>query len=623
MAREATAPLDTAADIWEHFVLSEGVKPAHYDDALVNELRHRLQLPVDGDLTTQLRSLAVTPEKFVPALLGSLAPFARMMSDLCAFFVKHNVSSNGTALRIAFDFSQLDQRLEFDLTHFQRWLDVFTSAWSTVHEHAWNSEKLRGLQTILGKRSRSSPLAPNEVDTFLWLQREMGRGDQPWLDELPVVPIPSEASEAIRRSIERVRDLVLSVMRARSVHFTTYGELREWYRANDRSVDDTAPEPIAQWTINRIVNLERDRFCGITMQLLWGWMHQLPIDTDSAVHENIARCLNQLFDSLPSVATQTRAPLATLLSALELPVWGQRHALYAAWLMTVIEGAFDGSPIVINDDDGVLRIGPSESCIGTFQLGLEQIESVAELYSLVAEPDGKGRTGGIKPDFVLRPAGTTDTALTHVVIEAKQYIKPNSRSFADAINDYAKGHPNAEIILLDYGRMSSRVDNRIKEQHKPRAHALGNVQPQFPDEVRHAQAVIAAPMAWLMGADMTIIVDVSGSMGPKLQNDRVREDLRLLATRFSQATWIAFDTEMLLCEKGPVALESIFALDGGGTDLAAALSALKSGSWLVITDGEGLPQVTASAPDCEVCQLRDDVFAAASANGPGSSFTLN
>jgi hypothetical protein len=281
-------------------------------------------------------------------------------------------------------------------------------------------------------------------------------------------------------------------------------------------------------------DLESDYFTGTTLNLLWSWTEStLRSGGRRAVDDQIMDAIEALFRSLPVVRVRRTARRERLEELLALPVWRFRHRLYQAWLLPAIESALFDYPVEIHAPAGTLSFRFQESRLATFTTDEGPVKLVAEHRSPLANPRGAGRLANIQPDYILASPGEEDRA--RVVIEVKHYRRPDSRSFADVLTDYAEGQPEAEIILADYGPMSKAVLTRVPERLRPRAHPIGDVRPRssplewFVELIRAAMPPPpgAGPMPPPPSVEM-VVVDVSGSMSGELSRPGVRKALRAL-----------------------------------------------------------------------------------------------
>src|SRR4051794_15147621 len=137
--------LETAPALWRHVVKHGGLQPEGWDAPLVNALRETLGLGA-GELEEELANVSV--ERLTYALLGDLAPFAAMMSDLLSLFAKHGIHRSDGNAEIVFDFGAKAPPLAFDLETFRRTIEEWRmlvapsldASW--LRTHAWSLHSL-------------------------------------------------------------------------------------------------------------------------------------------------------------------------------------------------------------------------------------------------------------------------------------------------------------------------------------------------------------------------------------------------------------------------------------------------------------------------------------------------
>lgn len=68
-----------------------------------------------------------------------------------------------------------------------------------------------------------------------------------------------------------------------------------------------------------------------------------------------------------------------------------------------------------------------------------------------------------------------------VTIECKQYRKVNSKSFANALSDYANGGPKSTVILVNYSDISQGILQRLDRDLRARIFAIAYF---YPGEIK-------------------------------------------------------------------------------------------------------------------------------------------
>lgn len=196
--------------------------------------------------------------------------------------------------------------------------------------------------------------------------------------------------------------------------------------------------------------------------------------------EALTRQLQEVFDSVPIHQQEVEASVRVLDDFLKLPIWKQRHELYAAWIATQIHDALRKWSPRVHVYESELLFSFSGSHLATFDAFAPRLHLYSELRSAHDNPIGKGRTGGIQPDYRLLPDPISRPEGTVLVVEVKQYLSPSYRSFGEALTDYATGCPRAYVVLVNYGRLTDTVTQYVAEPVRERTAAVGFVRPGKP-----------------------------------------------------------------------------------------------------------------------------------------------
>ena len=98
------------------------------------------------------------------------------------------------------------------------------------------------------------------------------------------------------------------------------------------------------------------------------------------------------------------------------------------------------------------------------------------MRSPLDNPVGRGRVAGIQPDFaVVKMDDRERTAV--LVVECKQYRVAAPKRFRDALTDYARGAPIAEVVLVNYGPAKHTITEHMDNELAERAHPIGEFRP--------------------------------------------------------------------------------------------------------------------------------------------------
>ncbi|HEX6699227.1 MAG TPA: hypothetical protein VF101_00695 [Gaiellaceae bacterium] len=606
---------DSPSGIWEFLVDSGSIRPQDYDCGLVGLLFERAGL---------------SREQFMVALLGALQPFARMMSELCEFFERHDVRGTGEGLKMRFRFEDAADELSFDLEYFRETLARWEQVRATLEAIGWTVGSLWELSHCFepdvswddrhaGPRT---PAAREWVEKNMYPAREHAR--MHWSSPLPPVPPPVGAAD-VDEWVARVHAVLTMVAMA----CAPYADYRELYAAAHSQSGDAVEDAligetgqmvedwpvrelqrlesdpgrmVEDWPVRELQHLESDYFSGALAAALWIWVERLqglPLAELQARARPVVAELDRVFASRPRGMVEVTQQVERLAEFLDLPIWKRRHSLYQAWLVPVVEKALHRYPVEIHHDDGVLRFGFAKTHIATFTAEEGAVRLFAELKSPMRKPKvRKSRTENVQPDYVLVGGDTEDSTL--VVLETKQYLRSSVKNFGEALSDYVDAHPEATVIVANYGPMSPNVMAALKPEVARWARAIGDVRPQSVDALRELQRAIVLQMPpppggpaaddVREGADL-IVVDVSASMDEDLGSPSVIDALRRLAEESPDARWLAIDTEVRFSGTGVTALEGVLGVSrDGSTDLPAALTEEHLRGAVLVTDADGRSQ---------------------------------
>lgn len=166
---------------------------------------------------------------------------------------------------------------------------------------------------------------------------------------------------------------------------------------------------------------------------------------------------------LPVARRAVKDLVASLDAILSLPMWPLRSELYSVWVGTRLISAL-GDKARVHHVGGAISfstLGSHLASTPVFPAGDAHV--FAELQTPLAHvtPLGTGRTRAIRPDYVLCGEPVGDPRTTLLVVECKQYLRQKTRNFAEALADYARGHPGAPVVLVSYGPTTAAVEERV------------------------------------------------------------------------------------------------------------------------------------------------------------------
>lgn len=483
----------SSTKLWQLLEAEAGLDPEDYDTTLVSELRTRLELAPAIPMVDALRLSDISIDHFVNAFLVAAQPYVEMWADMLHLFERAAATAGTHNLDIAYDFGATDgpQELRFSLEHFRRVLEVVYRLTARFDLSKATPSQFWAVSEVFRRLNGNTFVSPGAVDPQV-ADFVAACHNGPWPSVLPARPnVPNPVFDRLLNEVWALATVVLSDLRAVSAD---HESLRQSSRAG--------------------TNQQRDLASGLTLQNLWitesdYWLPTL-IATgvaslrgvedgpDQQVVTQFENALQPLRNTDPT-RTEPRRRLEEFLS---LPIWKYRHELYSNWVCTRVVDALDDQEPFIHAARGTIQFLFSGTHLATFDRQRPRLHLWTEFRTPLEDPVGDGRSSAIQPDIALR-ADPLTAGLVPLVIECKQYKKSGSRKFADALTDYARGHPDATVILVNYGPANaSAVHRYVAPDVQTRTAVVGELRPgaltaleEFRWRVRSALRLESPPVA--------------------------------------------------------------------------------------------------------------------------------
>ncbi len=200
------------------------------------------------------------------------------------------------------------------------------------------------------------------------------------------------------------------------------------------------------------------------------------IDRDRTCRE-IAEELNAIFDSVDVETGISDGLERRLEEFLNLPMWKQRHEIYSVWVGCQLADVLGESRIVLHPVSGELSFSFKGVHLGTWRRDPIPLYLWCEVRSPLDKPRGVGRKKAIQPDYRAIPAPMSSPELCELVVECKQYWVGDAQGFADAVSDYARGCPQAQVILVNYGTIPATAVDLIDDDVVDRVALIAHFRP--------------------------------------------------------------------------------------------------------------------------------------------------
>lgn len=439
----AAKDIQTAADLWDGIVTRAGLDLKSYDAPLIEELAKALSIS-SRNFRTQLVETDVSVESLLQNLLRLLAPYARMMNDLLAFFARAGAKASADNLRIEFDFSKREKPLDFDLENFREW------------ERRWRQG------TALISFDRLDWMRAGELrHLFIKAGTTYTVGDGQWRAVSPATvgdgnrrvlpPPPSTDDPELSAYLQRVWAFLQACL--------------------DQSLwaGDAPLQPDGVWSIVR-------------------GAHLLHTDRDRLLPK-----LREIFTGAEQSTRPIPAVIEELFELLNLPIWKRRSDLYSAWVGTrVIDVYGDDARVHVVDRKIVFSFKGTHLATVRLRDG-NNLAIWCEVRAPARNLLGKGRSKAIQPDFVVKADPASDPNSTVLVVECKQYLRQSVKNFSEAIVDYARTHRNAKVVLVNYGPVTEAIQRQVETLDReiaPRTLAIGDLHPDSPRAVEKLTNVV-------------------------------------------------------------------------------------------------------------------------------------
>jgi hypothetical protein len=605
--------LNTSWEIWDYLREKAGLDVKTYDLQIVEELCTQMGIPLPcKDIKRELQNRNISPELFIGAFFKAIQPYAQMMTDLCVFFYLYGIKRTKEEMKILFDFGKGVEDLGFDLKHFREILWKYRRISDYVAIYGWNHETLWDLAGIFREFWQYSCQDP-KADDWLRNYEEKGKFNLP----LPILPITG--IQEIDLWLQRVWQVWTTIVLECRKHGPNRDDLRKHAEVEQKVFPELVKEEreesyesivrfkelssFKDWDAKTLFHLDHDRWPGSMFRGLFGFTEQLlKISEDKRIKEaqSLIQKVQELFSDLFYWEGERETFIKEFFELLNLPIWNRRHELYQTWVLTQVDKALSNYQRTIYHVNGALILKFSGTHIGTVETEKGRIHIWSELRSPLANPVGEGRKGHIQPDYSLTFEPVTAPSQTVVAIECKQYRKANPQNFADALIDYARGRPNAKVLLVNYSDIPEKILDRIDNNLKARTLTVGNFRPDKLQEMEIFKHIVleALPKAIVKKEvreslkerqfDL-IAVDISGSMENILGGENVLKILQMIIDFSPSAKLLAIDTVMKKeWANAGAGLQELLALPrNGGTDLPKALSNYDLERAVILTDNDG------------------------------------
>jgi len=471
---EVSELLQSASDVWKFLEKQGGLDTNLYDADLVEELRVRLAISSQSSFEDVLESTST--EDFIVAFFQAVQPYVEMMSDLLCMFEKAGAKQTNKNIAISFDFGQAIPDLKFDLSYFRNYVEIWKRVSGIYLANKWDKNIIWSLDKVL-KESSENIQNPN---LQIWLSQYLEKKVWPDIQ----LPAPCSGNLDLDKTLAKVWRVWNEVVAKSS----KYGKERDILRNIGFGRRDNLSESEQQilqkdqvrWPVELLAGIDLDHWPAslakgayLKAERISKLEPHIKLRKATRLREKLENVLIQI----PKMEVEGETLVQHLQDFLQLPLWQHRYELYSIWIATQILDSLENHSIRVHQANGTLKFSFSGTHFATVDDFEPRLHIWTELRSPLKNPIGKGRLKSIQPDYslVIDPITSPESSL--LVVECKQYNKASAKNFSSALSDYARGRPNAHVVLVNYGSANQNILDRVDPEVRNRTHLIGMMRP--------------------------------------------------------------------------------------------------------------------------------------------------
>lgn len=587
----------TAGEAWAALE-SCGIEPQGRDADLAGMLHRRIDEQAPS-LEDALANASVST--LVRSFFAVAAPYVDMLKGVLRWFERAAAKSGPAQWRVAFEdyevhveaFREWIRILETLGTHVESPAISWGDGWALLEALRTSSAVDRAFKAAFERRVDDAALIAKD-----WLEQYEAGNYGPLPNKLTPKPDAHpwihDVWSCLLRALTELQQVGLERERA-----LAYGRSVGWRRTdNDALALDSLCQNESDYWLRGLV-------VAYTVVL-----------TSEEAQKEARAAVEHTLQDIPRATYFVEVNIEDLKTFISLPLWKKRHEFFAAWIASEMLASLEQHDVHLHHENGKITLPFRETIVATVTSTLPSVQLIAERRTDLLSPVGKGRSGGVQPDFGWW-RNDSRAAICELVVEVKHYKKAAPTAWGEVFEDYARAHPNAKVLLVNYGP-PGKESKIIPHSLRDRCGVIGDLQPAHRDECRRLReavsGIIGEPLpAWPGDTSEprrlqapVIVVDVSSSMSVSLTH------LRRLLAKVAQeegARWLAgVDTEVRgEWPADEAGFEALMALDRqGGTELSAPLTSLleRHEIAVVITDSDGRRSLYPFAEVKELVQYR-------------------
>lgn len=599
-----------AAQLWRFLNTGAGLDLKYYDKQMLDsedpDLNLYSLLGIKCDLPSveeNLKAAGVTLEHMLVNLLTAFHPYSMMINEICRFFDKYEIKYADQNIRMEFDFGSVTEDMRFDLENFREIARNYHLIESQSFAYEIRLLQLNDLDDIFPHNGSVTIL--NEAANS-WIDSYISDGEDA-VFTAPDIETPVTGHPDIDRNLEIILNIWRSFVNQCIVNGGTLKALEQAANWPEDRVSIESDENVIN-DVRLLCQASLDHWAKNFLIRFFGKIEEIEALEDQERIKSfnvLSDQLQKFVASLKRVSVTGSQEMLTeqLKDILNLPVWKFRYELYAAWLLTKIDQAFDRYEVMLHHTNGKLSLPFKATRIATVESMEGDFELWSEVRSPLENPTGGKRNSAIQPDYRIFFSTDEQTPENHfAVVEVKQYKTYHKTNFTQAMDDYAAGLPTAKIFLVNYGPVKDSMDLKFPE----RCTYMGQIRPDesgAEDFVRNLEEILPAAeqdgiinyldslqLELYFGCPIDeIYVDISESLNHPEYKLFLKEVLKGVMKRHDIAKLSAVDCIERHRWPSPDenALEELTALDYWSSTYFEEIISGVNGRKLIVTDCDG------------------------------------
>ena len=423
--------IKTSIDFWKKMTSKRNYDEKGYDFETTHYIKEQLSLPHSKSILQGLNSKKIELEEFIKIFFEATQPFSNMMSELLNMFEEIEAKKTNKNLNILFNFNKGKEPFKINLKNFRKYVNSLVNVKKEYHIPNLTTDELFKMLHIISCQEiyRANTISDEWIESY---------NSGILLDTLPVIKTPDpDFNELIHIVLLVLKDIIERI----KAYNVPLNELSSFKHSDNLELSKLARLVSDKWVINTYKALNDISRCESIKNDLASFFEDVDLTKKITINEKV-----EILEEI-----------------LELPFWDKRYELYSVWVFTQIYKATKNYGLKVHTKNNTLAFPFKETHLATLNCeNNNNIMIYSEKRTKLQNPVGKGRNKSIQPDYSFYIEPTDDIDSSILEIECKQYKRTSTDSFARTLIDYSNGRPNADVYIVNYGKMNTKnIFNRI------------------------------------------------------------------------------------------------------------------------------------------------------------------